>query len=244
MADSPNATRASRLRSRLSLPLKVGCLFCVLASVSGIVAFFVLFKIYSLPSESMEPTLLRDGMVLVARRAYDGGRLPKAGDLTVFEMPASPSSDLAGTLSIKRVIGLPGQTVEVLAPEIKVDGRTVDTLAESGMGPHEWVRQKMGLSDKAALFFAGDKLFVDRAQTSMEKIGKRVELIPGQVLLDGAPLSEAFVNEDSDYEMARVTVPQDTFFALGDNRNRSLDSHVFGPLPLTALRGKVVQSFP
>ncbi len=45
---------------------------------------------------------------------------------------------------------------------------------------------------------------------------------------------------DSDYDMAPITVPADQLWVMGDNRNASLDSHLWGSLPETNVLGTAV----
>ena len=50
----------------------------------------------------------------------------------------------------------------------------------------------------------------------------------------------ATFNEAIDYEMAPVTVPDDKLWVMGDNRNASLDSHLWGPLPEADVIGTAI----
>ncbi len=57
--------------------------------------------------------------------------------------------------------------------------------------------------------------------------GETVEIQNGLVYIDGESLSEDYISEAPNYEYGPVTVPEDSYFLLGDNRNISFDSHLW-----------------
>lgn len=68
--------------------------------------------------------------------------------------------------------------------------------------------------------------------------GDRVEVANGQLLVNGVPMDEPYLDEGPSYCMAPATVPPHHVFVLGDNRNNSLDGHVWGFLDRNALQAR------
>ena len=102
-----------------------------------------LFQAFYIPSSSMEPTLMgpKQPVNPRAQRETSGDRLlvnkliyrisdPRRGDIAVFKAPPQASADEKEF--IKRVVGLPGETVEVVAPRLLVDGRAAFALSAEG----------------------------------------------------------------------------------------------------------------
>lgn len=118
-----------------------------LASALGValVLRVALFQPFTIPSSSMEPGLVTGDYVLVSKFAYGWsrasfpfdpplftgrvlGRRPARGDVVVFRLPRDPKQTW-----IKRVIGLPGDRVQVLGGRVFVNGRPLPR-AELGAG--------------------------------------------------------------------------------------------------------------
>jgi signal peptidase I len=170
---------------------------------------------FRIPSSSMMPTLLIGDFILVNKFAY-GLRLPinnrkvieigkpKRGDVVVFRPPHHPDQDW-----IKRVIGLPGDTIAYRDNTVFVNGEAV-----------EYDRMGTFQGKGRGLEMSGASLLV-------EKLPAR----PHQVLeVDRSP----FIDQgDGEWQ-----VPTGQYFVMGDNRDRSDDSRFWGTLPESQLRGK------
>lgn len=73
--------------------------------------------------------------------------------------------------------------------------------------------------------------------------GQRVEVRDRQLWINQTPLSESYLNAPPDYRWGPEFVPSDAYFVLGDNRNESADSHVWGFLPKENLIGEAYKIY-
>jgi signal peptidase I len=195
-----------------------------------LVVFFLrsfLVEPFKIPSGSMIPTLLVGDFILVNKFTY-GIRLPvinkkiipvnepQRGDVMVFRYPADPSVDY-----IKRVVGLPGDRVEYFDKKLKINGEEVPRKAD------------------------GDYLHPDRLYYTpryLEKLGQ----VEHAILIE--PQAPVFVpqaldfprREDCTYTGSGVAciVPPGHYFMMGDNRDASSDSRVWGFVPEANIVGK------
>ena len=83
----------------------------------------------------------------------------------------------------------------------------------------------------------------DPSQNFVKRIvglpGDRLWLQDGTVFVNGVPLDEPYVEHRSRESLRRLTVPEDSYFVLGDNRAQSDDSRHWGPVPRDHVNGKV-----
>lgn len=90
------------------------------------------------------------------------------------------------------------------------------------------------------LGYAKDQAFIKRI---IGKPGQIVKINNGKVYLNGKPLEEDYIAQPPAYEWGAKQVPEDEFFVMGDNRNDSNDSHVWGFLPREKIIGRALFRF-
>jgi signal peptidase I len=90
--------------------------------------------------------------------------------------------------------------------------------------------------------YSKDQAFIKRI---IGTPGETIEVKNGKVYINNQPLPESYIAEAPKYLMSPATVPEGSFFVMGDNRNNSNDSHVWGFLPKEYILGRAwVRFYP
>ena len=194
---------------------------------------------FYIPSESMENTLLTGDRLIVDKFSY---RLhePRRGDVVVFQAPpaALNPGDSPNTDFIKRLIGLPGDTIEVRGARLKIGPEEWGPDPYNSDGVHGQLRTQLRLSEDEEVRLFPDHVLVDGTRrlsgeelaAELGRAGEPVTITPGQTLINGRPLKEPYVREDPSYDDGPRRIGEGEFLMLGDNRNRSKDGHIWGAL--------------
>jgi signal peptidase I len=140
---------------------------------------------------------------------------PERGQVLAFYVVAD-KSDME-SLWIKRVVGLGGDTVEVKAGRLLLNGQPVPL--QSSDTECSYAQQVSGDGDQ-----------VTACDTWLETLGDRT--YPVAIAIDSA-------RGEAPPDFPPIRVPEGTVFMLGDNRDYSKDSRSFGPIPLRRLLGPV-----
>jgi signal peptidase I len=216
----------------------------VLAALVALALRTVAVEGYRIPSGSMAPTLLAGDHVLVSKLAY-GVRVPftrlrllargepRRGDVVVFESPRE-----AGVEVVKRVVGVPGDVIELREQVLHVNGvpqpRTPAgelAWAERGDAAVETCRRFREALAKGPLAAAGDEGAA--ALEASWQAGAAAGVATYDILQCRRPRLAA---REGPYE----TVQPGHVFVLGDNRDRSADSRGAGgwQVPLERVKGR------
>lgn len=202
----------------------------VIAVILALVVRTFLLEPFNIPSGSMRPTLeIGDylfvskpaygysrysfpfGMAPIEGRIWDRGNTPERGDVVVFKLPTNTSIDY-----IKRVIGLPGETVQMIGGELYIDNQRVP-------------REPVGL---VRIEEGG------RMTTMMEYI----QTLPGGARFSIYEEGDNYPLDDTQ----PFVVPEGHYFMMGDNRDNSQDSRVLslvGYVPLDHIVGRASFTF-
>ena len=222
MSDETTAPR-SRKKWLLENVISIGiALFLVLIIRSSII------EAYKIPSGSMIPTLLVGDHIFVNKFAY-GIKVPftewfmdpiyimkreppKRGDIIVFKYPLDES-----IYYIKRVVGTPGDEIEVRNKRLYVNGSEVKAEEYSE-------KESIEIKD-----------IIDPEKYSLKDLTLFKETLSGAehtIMLDGTNYYTT--------EFQKIKVPEGKYFVMGDNRDHSSDSRFWNFVPMENVKGQAV----
>ncbi len=158
----------TRMGKRIKRERMSTLMFCIIVIVISLALRLFVLGTISVDGPSMEPTLWTGEHVMINKLTVKFG-LPKRYDVVVCKFVGTEKN------FIKRVVALPGETVEVKNGYLLVNGKSLP--------------------------------------------------------------DDPFGNIPRTYDMEKITVPQDSVFVMGDNRDDSADSVVYGPVPHKLIEG-------
>ncbi len=181
------------------------------------------FEPFRIPSGSMIPTLNIGDFILVNKFSY-GLKLPfsdmysdpvyltefqspKRDDVIVFKYPLDPSLNY-----IKRVVGLPGDEVELINKQVYVNGKAVTTTSDNSPMTAEFINN-----------FSGEKVNFYKVK------GQNHEFV--------IQTTNRKTQADT---ITHFKVPVGKYFVMGDNRDFSADSRYWGFVPQENIKGKAL----
>jgi signal peptidase I len=88
--------------------------------------------------------------------------------------------------------------------------------------------------------YEAKQAFIKRA---IATAGDTVKVADGVVYVNDQPLTENYIAQLPNYNLVSLTVPEGKLFVMGDNRNNSNDSHIWGFLPETKIIGRAIFRF-
>ena len=194
----------------------------VQALLIALVIRTVLFQPFSIPSGSMRPTLLEGDYLFTSKFSYGYSRYsipfgpplfkgriwngtPERGDIAVFKLPSNTRIDY-----IKRVIGLPGDRVQMIAGVLNINGEPVKREQQDSIN-----------------------------NPDVTEVNRPVEVyketLPNGVTYNTLDISPNSIGDDT----REFVVPAEHYFMMGDNRDNSVDSRFnVGFVPVENFVGK------
>jgi signal peptidase I len=219
----------------------------ILAVALFVVVRAFLVEAYKIPSGSMEGTLLVGDFLLVdklvygAEVPYTGKHLPRLrtparGEVVVFQWPTDTRKNF-----VKRLVGLPGDTLAMRGGVLYVNGEAQEeryaSHTEPGADPSyedfRWQRDHVVRSAAVRPAAAPDGLAAAPTPALPEESGLAIAA--------RAPAARPSRNpgdHPSRNNWGPLIVPAESYFVLGDNRDNSLDSRYWGFVPDSLLRGR------
>ena len=200
--------------------------------------FFMTFvaQAAEVPSASMENTVYVGDRFLVNKFIFGPGpRLPflpqreiRRGDIIVFKYPSDFNTDKSvvqyKTLFIKRVIGLPGETIEVRGPDVLINGQVLPE--------YRITARDARTRDKAEL---------RELEYPRPRAGEPYAVYYSPETIEAAERGQRPSNYGFKYGVGKpFQIPPDAYFVMGDNRENSRDSRYWGPVSRDLIVGRAM----
>ena len=190
-------------------------IYCIIIAV--VIAILIKYFVGTptiVKQTSMWPTLEQNDRLILNRLPRTFGEMPERGDIITFEAPSNNATGLTAE--------------EIDNPIAKYDNEPTTwwgkfTYHVLEIGKESYIKRVIALP------------------------GEHVEIKDGKVYINGEELNEPYLTDDVITEPTGVLndfiVPENTVFAMGDNREGSKDCRAFGCIPLERIESKVVIRF-
>lgn len=194
--------------------------FLIAAVIALIIRQFGV-EAFKIPSGSMIPTLTIGDHLLVNKFVY-GPRIPftdtriftwkepKRGEIIVFRYPMDESKNF-----IKRVVGLPGDKIEIKNGKLLINDQAVQIT------PVKETQGNLGKESRETYPFSAKPMVYE------EQLGNVKHKMQ-------------YLHDQSGYNFGPVLVPKDKVFVMGDNRDNSQDSRVWGWVEFNKILGRAL----
>lgn len=193
-----------------------GWIICIVIAVilALLIKYFILTPTV-VKQESMYPTLEENQRLILNRLGRTFKQMPKRGDIITFEAPTvtyrtEEDTDISNPVAIYE------------DEERNIFGNFSYNVLE--IGKTSYIKRVIGLP------------------------GDHVQIRNGKVYINEEELEEDYlqpgiITDDAEGMFSDIIVPENTVFAMGDNRNSSVDCRAFGCIPLERIEGKVLIRF-
>jgi len=197
--------------------------FRFFAEYKSLLLFFGLMMVFRsavadwmyVPTGSMNPTIVEGDRILVDKAAYGlrvpfteirltAGRDPQRGDIVIFPSPED------GIVLVKRVVGLPGDVIEMRDEALLVNGVAVTYAPARGVADDDL----LAVTRREQRYYLSEVL---------DKATHPIMVLP---------------NRNAMRSFGPKTVPPEQYFMLGDSRDNSKDSRYFGFVPRDHIVGR------
>ena len=189
--------------------------------IAAVVALFIrqfVAEAFKIPSGSMIPTLTIGDHLLVNKFVYGpripftdsrifSGKEPKRGEIIVFKYPENEQKNF-----IKRVIGLPGDKIQIIDGRLFINDQTVP-VSEQGVSSNS--DEETGMA-----FAAKPKMYEEQLGTVQHRL--------------------QYLHDQRGYNFGPKLVPLESVFVMGDNRDNSQDSRVWGFVKFNKIIGRAL----